>query len=217
MEMMDYKEIVEGIRNNANKIRRLEEINREIYRDREKQEEYAQNGERISKLYLVNKILTDNARQSAFAHLLPIFTEIIAKYHGKQYGTKTKEKLAEEMKERTGFRVYLHADRYSQEIHFFGSDFFGYQNTKLEIYLMNHDEIIGDSNRIAEFEPQNAKLSYCSEYVDDVEERVRAINDARRTAKTLYEQTEQAINELNKLLPSSADNVYIQKHYPWVL
>lgn len=210
--MQDYKEIIERIRENANKAHKLEDRNKEIYRDRTKDDEYAKNAEEIETLFLVNKILSDNARQSAIATILPVFAELINKYKGKQYGEKTKRKIAEEMMELTGFRVYLYETHFSQEIHFM-NDFFGYTNTKLELCARYHAEDpnrenILDGNRICPFDPNEWYLSYCADYVDDVIERVYAIKSARQTAKTAYEQAEQAFKELNKLVPSSVDNVY---------
>lgn len=204
--MQDYKEIVEQMKNNANKAHELEERNKAIYRDRTKDDEYARNAEMVQDLFLLNKILTDNARRSAVAYLLPIFSEIIAKYRGKQYGQKTKEKISEEMRERTGFRVYIYANSYSQEIHFY-DNYFGYTNTKLELYLMNHDYILVDSNRITDFNAENARLSYCKPYCEEPLQRLEEIKQARQEAKRVYEQAEQAFRRLNELSPSSVDYV----------
>lgn len=206
--MQDYKEIIERIRENANRAHRLEDRNMEIYADRRKDDEYAKNAEEIEMLYLVNRILSDNARQSAIATILPVFAELINKYAGKPYGAKTKEKISKEMQERTGFRVYLYADRYRQEIHFFdGGSFFGYTKTKLELFAWHDRQILHD-NKIVPFYVEDWKLGYCSDYVDDVVERYYAIKSARQTAKTAFEQAEQAFKELNKLVPSSVDSVY---------
>ena len=209
MIMQDYKEIVKQIKKNANKAHELEALNKKMWHDRNKGDEYAHNTERIEELYLINKILTDNARQSAIATILPVFAELINKYAGKPYGEKTKQKIAEEMKKLTGFRVYLYAGEYRQEIRFYDGDsnFFGYTNTELALYAWHHRQILHD-NKIVPFCVEDWSLSYCAEYVDDVINRLCDIKQARQTAMIAYEKAEQAFRELNELVPSSIDHVY---------
>lgn len=211
--MQNYKEIMERIRENEATARKLEERNMEIYRDRAKDDEYAKNCEQIEFFRLVDKILTDNARQSAIEYLVPIFAEIISKFKGKQYGEKTKAKISEQMKQKTGFDVWLTETIYSTEITFYDTEthFFWHTNTKLELTPRYKDGIIAQilsGNTIQEFDAKEWYLSYCADYVDDVIERAYAIKWARQTAKHAYEQAEQAFSALNALVPSSIDHLY---------
>lgn len=215
--MQDYKEIVEEIMSNTRKIEELKRRNWDIrHKDVHNQTEHEQNLIDMECLELRNKVLTDNARRSAIEYLVPIFAEIIVKYKGKQYGTKTKEKIADMMQERTGFRVYLTESLYSTEIYFYGLyayqySFFGRANTKLELtarYRDGNRPQILSGNTIQEFDANDWYLSYCTNYVDDVDERINAIMDARQKAKEAYVQAEQAFSALNALVPSSIDYLY---------
>lgn len=71
-------------------------------------------------------MLKNNARIAIFHEAMPVLLDILAKYKGKPYGTKTRDKIAAELVERTGFRAYIGL-KYSQ--------------TEINIYPM-----IGNSN-----------------------------------------------------------------------
>lgn len=212
--MRNYKEIVEEIRLNTSKIEELKKRNWSIrHKDVHNRAEYEQNLIDIERLELRNKVLTDNARRSAIEYIVPVFAEIISKFNGKQYGEKTKSKISEQMIQKTGFKVWLTETSYSTEIAFYDKTcFFGRTNTtELELtarYKDGNRPKILSGNTIQEFDANDWYLSYCTDYVDDVDERINAIMDARQKAKEAYAQAEQAFSALNALVPSSVDYLY---------
>ena len=79
-------------------------------------------------LKITLKILKSNARIALFNDVLPVALEILKKYAGKPYGEKTKQKISDEVKEKTNCRFYISSrwDSYSFDLYpvdGFGNDY----------------------------------------------------------------------------------------------
>ena len=79
-------------------------------------------------LQITLKILKSNARIALFNEVIPVALEVLKKYAGKPYGEKTKEKISDEIKEKTNCRFYITSrwDSYSFDIYpldGFGNDY----------------------------------------------------------------------------------------------
>src|SRR5574344_1786958 len=58
-------------------------------------------------LRITLKILISNARIALFNEVLPVALEVLKKYAGKPYGDKTKQKISDEIKEKTNCWFYI--------------------------------------------------------------------------------------------------------------
>ena len=63
--------------------------------------------ERKQDLQIALKILQNNAKIALFNEVMPVALEILSKYNGKPYGVKTKQKISDEIKEKTNCRFYI--------------------------------------------------------------------------------------------------------------
>ena len=121
--MKKYNDIIEEIK----AIPRLEDVfereNRhkaeyaEANHDWEKMKEIAEKHDKEYKAEALRaarkKILDHNARIALLVEYFPIIIEVLNKYAGKRIGEKTKDKIREEINERTGVSVWIE-DNYSR-------------------------------------------------------------------------------------------------------
>lgn len=112
--MKKYIEILEEIKKTGEAIRaaeanekklidsyiKLEDIKSRIAKKRAVESEMIENSENIKNLKITMKILKNNARVALFYDVLPVALEILAKYSGKPYGEKTRQKISDEVKKK---------------------------------------------------------------------------------------------------------------------
>ena len=58
-------------------------------------------------LKITLKLLQHNAQIALFNEVMPVALKILSKYNGKPYGTKTRQKISDEVKEATNCRFYI--------------------------------------------------------------------------------------------------------------
>lgn len=119
--MKKFIEILEEIKKTGEAIRaaeanekmlvdsfvKLEDIKSSIAKKKAVENEMIENSENIKNLKIIMKILKNNARVALFYDVLPVALEILAKYSGKPYGEKTRQKISDEVKEKTNCRFYI--------------------------------------------------------------------------------------------------------------
>ena len=76
-------------------------------------------------LQITIKILKNNAKIALFNEVLPVALEVLAKYSGKPYGEKTKQKISDEIKEKTNCRFYIGSHWGSSSYEIYPVDGFG--------------------------------------------------------------------------------------------
>lgn len=103
LNVMDIKERHEKRKNVENEIVRLEEKKKD--------------------LQITIKILNSNAKIALFNEVMPQVLEVLAKYKNKSYGTKTEQKIKDEIKDKTGCGFYISCRYSSQEYHIFPLEF----------------------------------------------------------------------------------------------
>lgn len=162
------------------------------------------------------KILTDNYRQAVAAQVMPILAEVLAKYNGKPYGEKTRQKIAEAVAERAdGCRAYLEGDKIS--LYPRRSPIPAHSN--FDIYTAADEEqwkaggayrrqVIDNGNKIRPEALEGWRLSYCADYVPDVAARAAEIAAAWNAYRAEFEKLKKAADALNELLPTTISRLY---------
>ena len=169
--------------------------------------------ERKQDLQITLKILQNNAKIALFNEVMPVALEVLAKYNGKPYGTKTKQKISDEIKEKTNCRFYI-SSRY-------GSDSFDiYPSDKSSEYSINCEtaytngsqkQILID-NKIQPVKFEEVQLYYIgSEYVTDIPQRVETLKSLYKDAVAKQEELKAICDNFNKLAVG-INHIYYDKH-----
>ena len=225
--MKHYTEIMKDIRNNNNKIKELDAKADELLKkaDRAAAESFTEKiaikksiseeaeaaaiaaYAEIENIKSINSILAENVKASFAAYVIPIIKEIMQKYAGKQYGTKTKEKIREEAKKHS-IMFYFDGYREQYKVHVFCLTNEGYTDyNSPEIYINATDEaghttaFISESNKIQDI--NNIVFSNHYTYTEDPNEKRAELEAAYNEFKNLVEQAKAAESKLNALLPES--------------
>jgi len=126
--MKTFKDILKQIEATSSAIRESEENEKRLLEEltksydyvsrhalkKELEDEWIKAEETTRDLYLTIRLLQNNARIALFHEVMPVLLEVLAKYKGKPYGEKTREKIALEVKERAGASAYV-GTRYDQD------------------------------------------------------------------------------------------------------
>ena len=166
-------------------------------------------------LQITLKILKSNARIALFNEVLPVALEVLKKYSGKPYGEKTKNKISDEIKEKTNSRFYISSryDSYSFNIYpvdGFGNDYNVTCGTK---YIKGERKPLLIDNKIQLITFDELELYYISrEYVEDISQRVEDIKAAYVEAVEKQEELNSACNRFNNLAVGDINCIYSDKH-----
>lgn len=166
-------------------------------------------------LRLENKILCENARHELAALVIPALVEILLKYSGKPYGEKTKQKISDEMRERTGCRVHITRSYGSAAANVWPVDIpdkIGYRGLELNAGY-NTGYILDEENKIREVPADALKISYISAYVENPRAHAKKILREFAKLKTEVEIMENKVRAFSDLLPSSMDSLDL--HHNW--
>lgn len=180
-------------------------------------EKEAQDAERHARLAFY--IAHDNAKRATMEYLREAAAEILSRYAGKAYGEKTREKIAAEAAEKTGFRMYINATRASSEIKFYPVQ---YQPGPREEYIIGYYTAAqGDpapaliDNKIQKTSPETWKLYYCDEYhAGTPAEAAAAVEAAHAEALKAYAAFEAAAEKYNALRPANARSINAVNNRP---
>ena len=148
------------------------------------------------------EILKDNAALALFAENITAICEVWNKYENKPHGEKTAQKIRDEIKEKTGLRVYI-GNKYDDvniKIYFdynSGAPFNDLEFVPIWDGSEKRPALIG--NKVASINPEKMRVYCCGEYVEDVENHVKALREAHAAAIEAEKALETAISEYNKL------------------
>lgn len=147
------------------------------------------------------EILKENAKQALFSECIETICTVWNKYEGKPHGEKTAQKIRDELKEATGHRVtignkwddaritiYPGAGGYADEIEIAPR----WNGTEKQPALSSQ-------NKIIKLTPENMRVCYCGEYVDDTNAQLDAIKAAHAGAIKALEEYRAAIDKYNTL------------------
>ena len=160
-------------------------------------------------LQITLKVLQNNAKLALFNETMPVALEVLSKYNGKPYGTKTRQKISDEVKERTNCRFYI-SSRYSfDEFDIYSSEVSNEYN--IACGTRNQKQILID-NKIQPVTFEEVQPYYIDrEYVTDIPQRVEAIKAAYKDAVTKQEELQSACNRFNSLAVG-INHIYPSEH-----
>ena len=166
-------------------------------------------------LQITIKILKSNAKIALFNEVIPVALEVLKKYAGKPYGEKTKEKISDEIKEKTNCRFYITSrwDSYSFDIYpmdGFGND---YNITCGSKYTNGERKPLLIDNKIQLITFDEIELYYISrEYVEDIPQRIEDLKTAYAGAVAKQEELKAACDRFNALAVGDIENICSDKH-----
>ena len=164
---------------------------------------YIEECERNENIKIKLEILKDNAAEALFSELIRPICDIWNKYKGKPHGEKTAQKIRDEIKTATGYRVYI-SERWRDALI---TIYFDYGSrapfNNIEICPKSggagHHPATDNNNKILEIDAENMRV-YCGrEYVENVNEHINAIREAHKAAKEAEKALENAIHIYNSL------------------
>ena len=173
--------------------------------------------ERARDLKISVALLKNNAKLALFSEVVPVALEVLAKYKGKPYGEKTREKISEEVKARTGCRFYISTRYREAEYNIYPADrqTNDYNITVGAKYDNGNQKPLLTDNRIQLVTMDDLQIFYINKrYVEDIPATVQKIREAYDAARAAQEALEAACSEFNKLsvdgLPhlNSRENIY---------
>ena len=160
-------------------------------------------------LKITLKLLQHNAKIALFTEVIPVALKILSKYNGKPYGTKTKQKISDEIKEATNCRFYI-SSRYSfDEFDIYPSEVGNEYN--ITCGTKNQKQILID-NKIQPVKFEEIELYYIDkEYVTDIPQRVETLKSLYKDAVAKQEELKAIADNFNKLAVG-INHIYYDKH-----
>lgn len=226
--MKKFVEILEEIKQTCEAIRaaeanekklidsyiKLEDIKSRIAKKRAVESEMIKNSENIKNLKITMKILKNNARVALFYDVLPVALEILAKYSGKPYGEKTRQKISDEVKEKTNCRFYISSRYGSHSFEVYPVDGFGndYNISCGTEYINGNKKPLLVDNKIQLVTFEEIALYYISrEYVENVPQRVEELKAIYKEAVAKQKELESICSRYNSLAVGDLSHIYHDK------
>jgi len=190
------------------------DIKNRIAAKRAAESEMIENSEKIKNLEITRKILKNNAKIALFYDVLPVALEVLAKYSGKPYGDKTREKISAEIKEKTNCRFYIGSRYSSQSFEVYPVDAFGndYNISCGTEYADGNKKPLLVDNKIQPVTFEEIALYYISrEYVEDVPQRVEELKAIYAEAVAKQKELEAICSRYNSLVVGDLAHIYHDK------
>ena len=193
---------------------KLEDIKDRVTKKKEVETDIAANSENIKNLDLTIKILKNNAKIALFYDVLPVALEILAKYSGKPYGEKTRQKISDEIKEKTGCLFYIDSRYSSQSFEVYpvecgGNDY----NISCGTDYTDGDKkplLINNKIQLVTFEELTLYYISC-EYVEDVPRRIEELKTVYNEAVAKQKELESICDHYNSLAVGDISRIYYHK------
>lgn len=193
---------------------KLEDIKNRIAKKKAVENEMNENSENIKNLKITIKILKNNARVALFYDVLPVALEILAKYSRKPYGEKTRQKISDEVKEKTNCRFYIGSRYGSHSFEVYPVDGFGndYNISCGTEYTNGNKKPLLIDNKIQLVTFDEIGLYYISrEYVENVPQRVDELKAIYKEAVTKQKELEAICSQYNTLAVGNLAHIYHDK------
>lgn len=174
-------------------------------------EEMKKTSEKINDLKITIKLLKNNARIALFNELVPVITEVLNEYNGKPYGEKTRNKISEEIKTRTGCRAYITGKYYgSDEI----TIYTGLNDYNISLGYPGNSELkFLIDNKIQAVEPEQLQLYYIKrDYFEDIPEAIKEMKKAYNKAVEKQKELEILCDAFNHFAVDGIDPIYKDKY-----
>lgn len=165
--------------------------------------------ERKQDLQIALKILQNNAKIALFNEVMPVALEVLSKYNGKPYGTKTKQKISDEIKEKTNCRFYISSRYGLDSFDIYPSD--ASNEYSINCGTENQKQILID-NKIQPVKFEEVQLYYIDkEYVTDIPQRIETLKSLYKDAVAKQEELKVICDNFNKLAVG-INHLYYDKH-----
>ena len=171
--------------------------------------------EKKKDLQITIKLLNSNAKIDLFNEVMPQVLEVLARYKNKPYGTKTEQKIKNEIKEKTNCSFYISSIYSSQEYHIFPLEFSGniYNIVCGTKYIDGKQKNLLDDNKIQVPELNDITLYYDSkEYIDNIPKRIKELKKLYKKAYEKQQELEKICSDYNSLAVGNIKNIYSDKH-----
>lgn len=227
--MKHFTEILEDINNTGEEIKKLEAEEMRLYDAldsiADRRERYAkrlsmmerinETANRAMDLKIARELMKNNACVALYHDVLPVVLEVLQKYSGKPYGDKTRDKIAQEVKARTGSRAYIGSRYGNDEINIY-PDVFGnaYNITcgphpnadrEKQEYLLN-------GNQINPLPFESLALWYIpTNYIDDVPAAVEELKRLRAAAVEKQKELATICSAYNSIARGGMEHIYKDK------
>jgi ribosomal protein L31 len=153
--------------------------------------------ERKQDLQITLKILQNNAKIALFNEVMPVALEVLSKYNGKPYGTKTRQKISDEIKEKTNCRFYISSCYGLDSFDIYPSD--ASNEYSINCGTENQKQILID-NKIQPVKFEEVHPYYIGrEYVTDIPQRVETLKSLYKDAVAKQEELKAICDNFNKL------------------
>lgn len=178
-----------------------------------KDEYIIKTNEKKQDLQITLKILQNNAKIALFNEVMPVALEVLSKYNGKPYGTKTKQKISDEIKQKTNCRFYISSRYGSDSFNIYPNDMSSEYNIDCgTVYTNGSQKQILIDNKIQPVKFEEVQLYYInSEYVTDIPQRVETLKSLYKDAVAKQEELKAICDNFNKLAVG-INHIYYDKH-----
>lgn len=230
--MKKFNDIIKEVNKTRQNIKKVEEKTKEIrntysnimdIKKRHEKMKTVENDivkleEKKIDLQITIKILNSNAKIALYNEILPVVLEVLAKYKNKPYGSKTEQKIRDEIKEKTNCSFYI-SDRYSLQtyhiipLEFSNNDYNIECGTK---YIEGKHKKLLDDNKIQVPELNDLTIYYSSkEYIDNIPKRIKDLKKLYKKAYEKQQELDAICSEYNSLAVGNIKNIYKDKNiYP---
>lgn len=162
--------------------------------------------EKSTELRLALMILKNNLKQSLFAEVSPIIIETMEKYKGKSLGEKTKEKIKNELFEKTNCYVYISSAEISVQKH--GANYSHECEFKLySKYIDGVERKFLVDNKVQNVNINDIGMFGSYDYVEDIEAEVKYLIEKHKRVYQLLEELKEACSEFNDHAPDGIPHV----------
>lgn len=147
------------------------------------------------------EILKENAKRALFSENIGVICDIWNKYENKPYGEKTAQKIRDEIMGATGRRVYIGNKWGDAHITIYpGTEPHADEITICPIWNGNEKQpALNENNKIIKLSPKTLRVCYCGEYVENVDDHIKATKEAHAGALQALETYRAAIDKYNAL------------------
>jgi len=219
--MKTYNEILKEIENVKKELKKAEEAESKLINEITTAESWERKKEikkslfdKITKaaskkedLNITIKLLKNNARVALFHEAMPVVVETLGKYKNKPYGEKTRQKISDEIKEKTGCRCYV-GNRYGDtDINIFPEQY-GY-----EIVAGTNNKKILIENKIQPVGAEDIKLYYIKNtYIEDIPAAITEMRTAYAKAVETQKELEKICDQFNAYAVEGITPIYKDKY-----
>lgn len=159
-------------------------------------------------------ILKNNARIALFNDVMPVLLEVLAKYKGKPYGEKTRDKISKEIEEKAGARAYIHTNYNQDQISVYPSSVCGndYSITIGTKYIEGKQDRILIDNKIQLVPLENFCLWYIKDrYISDIPTAIADMKELYSKAVSIQKELDKVCSAFNKYAVDGIEPIYCDK------